>query len=50
MAIHKGLMFAISHAACQTSQALVKTFTAHVIPYKYRKIFCMPDVMENMHL
>lgn len=32
--IHKILMFAISHAACQTLHALVKTFKVHVIPYK----------------
>lgn len=35
--IHKILMFAISHAACQTLHALLKTLKVHVIPYKYRK-------------
>lgn len=39
MTIHKILMFAISHGACQTLQALVKTFKVHFILYQYRQSF-----------
>lgn len=48
MTIHKSLMFAISHAAFQTSQAMVKMFKMHAIPYKHRK-HSLLDVVENMH-
>jgi len=46
--IHKILMFAISHAACQTLHALIKTLNVRdKIPY-IERVFLL-DVMENTH-